>query len=303
MRVFISWAKEPSRTIALALRDWLPDVIQSLEPWVSSSDVGAGARWSTEIAQALSEARIGIICVTPENQKEPWLLFEAGALAKTLTDTFVCPYLIRMHPSDLAQGPLTQFQAKTADREGTLELLSTVNRALGADALPIDRLQRLFERSWPDLEKKLTAPPTLPVATTVQRDVPEMLSEVLETVRSLARRIPEPQPESISKQRERILHLQRIGREDEIIKHLETFGFNKESLLTILERLRLLTNTQIRDIFLLMNGSNRVDISVEFLKTLWAAIGLDPTAIRVATPSVSSQSTQSDSDPSTKSSS
>jgi hypothetical protein len=136
---------------------------------------------------------IGIICVTADNQREPWLLFEAGALAKTLEDTFVCPYLIQMRPSDLSPGPLTQFQAKTANRDGTFDLVSTINRALGAEALPAERLRRLFERSWPDLDAKLTALP--PARLAVQRDQAEMMSEVLETVRSLARRIPEPQPE------------------------------------------------------------------------------------------------------------
>jgi hypothetical protein len=189
VHVFISWSKEPSRTVAEALRDWLPDVIQSLKPWMSSTDIGAGARWGAEVADALAGCRIGILCVTSSNQREPWLLFEAGALAKTLRETFVCPYLIQMKAADLAPGPLNQFQAKTADREGTFELVSTINSALGNDSLPEERLRRLFDRSWPDLEKKfLTLREPSPA---VQRSNEEVLSEVLETVRSIARRIPE----------------------------------------------------------------------------------------------------------------
>ena len=110
---------------------------------------------------------------TADNQSEPWLLFEAGALAKTLQNTFVCPYLIHMRPSDLAPGPLTQFQAKTADREGTFELVSTINGALGAEALSADWLRRLFERSWPALDAKLTALP--PARSNAHRDPTEMI--------------------------------------------------------------------------------------------------------------------------------
>jgi hypothetical protein len=128
MRIFISWSREPSRTVAEALRDWLPDVIQTLDPWMSSMDIPAGARWNTEIAEALAPTKIGILCVTQENQQEPWVLFEAGALAKTVKDALVCPYLIQMHAADLKEGPLTQFQVKLADRKGTFELLSTINQ-------------------------------------------------------------------------------------------------------------------------------------------------------------------------------
>lgn len=192
MRVFLSWAREPSKSVAHALRQWLPDVLQSLEPWVSSSDIGAGARWSTEIAQSLSSSKIGIVCVTAANQNDPWLVFETGALAKTLEETFVCPYLIGLRPTDLQQGPLTQFQAKVADRAGTMELLETINRALGASALPQERLQRLFDRSWPDLERRLQDLPA--VEPRSKRNMDEMIAEVLETVRTLARRIPEGAP-------------------------------------------------------------------------------------------------------------
>jgi hypothetical protein len=185
MRVFISWSKEPSRAVASALRDWLPDVIQSLDPWMSSADIAAGARWSGDIAKALAESKLGIICVTPQNQNESWLNFEAGALAKTLDGTFVCPYLIGMRTSDLKNGPLTQFQAKVADEAGTWELVRTINSAELTGSLSEDRLRRLFDRAWPDLQKRLAM---LPLDQTVEHRAPEeILVEVLDTVRSIAR--------------------------------------------------------------------------------------------------------------------
>ena len=98
MKVFISWSGQRSHYIADSLRGWLPRVIQSLRPWMSDEDIAAGSRWLPEIAKELSDARVGVLCITPENQSSPWLLFEAGALSKTLDQTFVCPLLFDMRP-------------------------------------------------------------------------------------------------------------------------------------------------------------------------------------------------------------
>ena len=84
MRVFISWSGNKSHKVALVFRDWLPSVIQSIEPYVSSEDIDKGARWSTDIAKELENSTFGILCVTKDNLEAPWLSFEAGALSKTM---------------------------------------------------------------------------------------------------------------------------------------------------------------------------------------------------------------------------
>lgn len=188
MKIFLSWSGEKSRLAAEALRDWLPDVIQSIEPWVSSSDIDAGARWHQLLDEQLSIGNYGVISLTAENQQSPWILFEAGALAKTLTGSYVCPYLIDFPLAGLQRGPLTQFQAKEANREGTRDLIRSINKTRGVAGLPEERLDRTFERCWPDLAKKLDTICSITPGTSESRPLEDTVEEVLLIARDLSRR-------------------------------------------------------------------------------------------------------------------
>lgn len=42
LKVFISWSGERSKEMANALREWLPMVLQYVEPFVSDKDISAG---------------------------------------------------------------------------------------------------------------------------------------------------------------------------------------------------------------------------------------------------------------------
>ena len=64
MNLFISWSKSRSRAVASALRSWLPDMFQGLNPWLSL-DINAGSRWATEVSVQLDACNCGILCVTP----------------------------------------------------------------------------------------------------------------------------------------------------------------------------------------------------------------------------------------------
>jgi hypothetical protein len=154
MNAFISWSGDRSKAVALALRDWLPQVINALKVWVSSVDIEKGTRWGPEIAKRLTDSKVGIICLTPENLKSPWILFEAGALSAKLDRSLVCPYLFDLGPADV-NGPLVQFQASKAEKEDTERLLVTLNRALGTTSLPDRQLATAFGVWWPKLDEQL----------------------------------------------------------------------------------------------------------------------------------------------------
>ena len=186
MDVFISWSGERSRAAAEALRGWLPKIINAIKPWLSSEDIDKGARWGTDVATRLEAAKAGIICLTPSNLHSDWILFEAGALSKTLKNTFVCPFLIGLTPSDV-KPPLAQFQATRAEKEDVLKLLKTLNSALGDNALPEAHIDEAFEVWWPKLESQLKALPAEDAKTKPHRPDRELLEEILALVRNQSR--------------------------------------------------------------------------------------------------------------------
>lgn len=186
MLVFLSWSGEVSRMTAEALREWLPTVIQAVKPWMSTEDIDKGARWSIDIASRLEEAKVGVVCLAPDNIRAPWLLFEAGALSKALGEARVCTYLLGLRPTDI-KGPLVQFQATEATKSETFKLLKTINDALEEGRLPESALERVFEKWWPELEERLTRIRVRPAEEAPARSDRDILEETLTLVRSLAK--------------------------------------------------------------------------------------------------------------------
>ncbi len=154
MKVFISWSGDTSLKVAQQLREWLPCVINSIEPYVSSEDVDKGARWSSDIANELANSNFGILCVTKDNLTEPWLCFEAGALSKAMDKSYVIPFLFNIKPSEL-QGPILQFQATTFKEDEIKKMVQTLNKVCGQNGISDNLLDNSFNRLYPTLEEKL----------------------------------------------------------------------------------------------------------------------------------------------------
>lgn len=199
MKVFLSWSGEVSHKVAIILREWLPNVLQAVDPYVSSEDIDKGARWSTDIANELEAASYGILCVTEENMDAPWLNFEAGALSKIIEKSRVSPFLFALKRSDVKTGPILQFQSTISEKEDVKKLVQSINEACHPASLDDSRLAKVFEVWWPELEKSLLdlqmdadKKPVRKKADHAPSKEAEILEEVLGLIRQQNRIINDP---------------------------------------------------------------------------------------------------------------
>jgi TIR domain len=156
MRIFLSWSGPISQQIATRLHDWLPNVLQYVEPFLSSEDIDKGARWLSSMMTELQACHFGLICLTPDNLTAQWMHFEAGALSKTIDRSRVMPILFKLQPSDV-QGPLAQFQMVSLGKgkEEVYRLLKSIDNIAGDRKIEEDRLEKVFVKFWADLDSSI----------------------------------------------------------------------------------------------------------------------------------------------------
>lgn len=190
MKIFLSWSGNRSKAVAELLNDWLRCVIQAAKPWISSRDIDRGALWFNEVSGSLNETSVGIVCLTSDNKNRPWILFEAGALAKGLSHARVCTLLVDIQPTDI-EDPLAQFNHTFPNRESMWSLVRTLNGLLQLTALDERILIRVFDTYWPQFEQEFAK---------VINDVPaeskpekrseqSLLSEILANTRTVNLRV------------------------------------------------------------------------------------------------------------------
>lgn len=191
MKVFMSWSGDRSREVAKLLDYWVKCVVQASRPWISTSGIDSGSIWFNQISSELQDTTFGIICLTKENKEAPWILFEAGALAKGLASTRVCTFLIDLQTKDI-RDPLAQFNHTLPNSDSMWKLISTLNASLPEPSrLDVLILKGVFETYWPQFKDKFaeilkTYPETTVIEPRKQEDI---LSEILESTRGLERRM------------------------------------------------------------------------------------------------------------------
>lgn len=187
----MSWSGDRSREVAKLLDYWVKCVVQASRPWISTSGIDSGSIWFNQISSELQDTTFGIICLTKENKEAPWILFEAGALAKGLASNRVCTFLIDLETKDI-RDPLAQFNHTLPNSDSMWKLVSTLNGSMPElNRLSVEILKGVFETYWPQFEVKFKAIlDTYPETTVVQpRKQEDILTEILESTRGLERRM------------------------------------------------------------------------------------------------------------------
>jgi hypothetical protein len=181
MRIFLSWSGERSKAAALGLKTLLESTFPQAVDVFISDHIEAGDTWARRLESELEQSQYGVLCLTQDNFHAPWLLFEAGAIAKKFGSARVVPYLIDELPTAADRSPLAQFQHVRANREGTLHLVKGINQ-IRENPQVVDQLERLFSGWWRDFEATLRALPPPAGKQPSPRSDREFLETILQKV-------------------------------------------------------------------------------------------------------------------------
>lgn len=149
--LFISWSGPLSQRVAAVIHEWIPSVLQSVDPFLSSEDIDKGAWWSDHVASKLEECGFGVIVLTSSNLNAPWVMFESGALSKMVGRSNVAPVLVNVEVAQV-RPPLSQFQATRLEEDDFLRLVRSINK-VGDSTVREDVLEKTFRALWPQFQQ------------------------------------------------------------------------------------------------------------------------------------------------------
>jgi hypothetical protein len=192
LRVFISWAGKQAETIGQGFREYLPDVVNGVEPFISRSDIDKGRRWDDVLTSSLRESPCAIVCLTPVSLASIWVAFETGAIShaaggRQAAESRIWTYLLELENEALRLSPFAAYQSTTATEEETFRLVKSINQ-LSGDVVSADSSKRKFDKLlWPKFSEVLKKAREIPgkSGTPTRISEAEILPEILLTVRSL----------------------------------------------------------------------------------------------------------------------
>jgi hypothetical protein len=188
-KIFISWSKSYSKAVALVLERHLPELLDGIDIFMSDKDIDPGQRSMKVLEQQLADTSYGLLVVTSENQSEPWLNFEAGALSRQVSNDLegvplIVPLLVDIDTPTQLTGPISQFQAVRLDESGLNRVARQISALTSSD--PEMATLRL-KRAWNEISRSLTEARGLhPVHSEIPpRSVEDKIDEALVILRNL----------------------------------------------------------------------------------------------------------------------
>lgn len=160
-KIFISWSGKNSKKIAMELKEMLEKKVfasTDLECFVSTVDIASGDDWWNKINKELKKCKQGILCVTKENIKAPWIFFEAGALVAR--DVPTIPLLFNCSINSLEGSPIKGKQCiDFYDQYQFLKMICDINNSMKLLPLEKSQLNSIAKEAYEELKKELN--PTL----------------------------------------------------------------------------------------------------------------------------------------------
>ena len=158
--IFISWSGPYSKECAKSLKVILENSIfpeTGLRCFVSDEDIKAGHDWWSKTNHELLSCQLGIICVTKDTVKSPWMFYEAGGMSAH--DIPTIPLLIGCTVKHLANSPLQKRQCVSLeDKQKFIKMISEINEYFGR-LLPPKFVGRIAESAYNELMDAIS--PTL----------------------------------------------------------------------------------------------------------------------------------------------
>jgi hypothetical protein len=198
LSIFISWAGTQAEALGRGFHEFLPDVVNAVDPFMSGHDIDKGSQWRNVLTGNLQSSSCAIVCLTPESLKSTWVAFEAGAISRAAggpegAQSRVWTYLLGLETKALQLTPYAEYQATATTEEDTLRLIKSINQ-LSPDPVSPECLKRRFDSLfWPNFSRSIEAARALPAgpvpAASSDGDVN---AEILRTLRSIQQDITRP---------------------------------------------------------------------------------------------------------------
>lgn len=155
-KIFISWSGPHSKEFAKGIKKLLEESVfenKELTCFVSDLDIASGSDWWLKIKKELRSCKLGILCITKENLRAPWIYFEAGAMIAREIPSI--PLLVSCDIKALSSTPLNGKQAVDFyDIKKFLKMLVDINNAMEFD-LTENQVKELGKAAYTKLKNDL----------------------------------------------------------------------------------------------------------------------------------------------------